>query len=327
MKYAYPLSVFRVCVSNLIILAMLSLSVGPASLLRGTLVVWKNSGQLNNRADSYDAMAVDLTTTDDSELLAGNSQNCILMDDGTEECRFILFTRDPSFSSGRVKNPDPIAVASLTSMGIYQTCTLTQAGEVKYWSLEIRTGQNQDNINQLSRYAYDGLGRPEAEIDSLFKDDITALEYSAHVRFAEESGIVFGYSSGYYLLISTIIRQYATRMFFNKDKIPVNQTGEHLPRQSAPVAPLTIPTAPIGIPSEPLTPRENDVLVCIVQGKSNKEIAQKLNIARKTVEVYVYRLTRKFGVPTRVGLAVVAVMFGIVDVKYEDLQPVRINQL
>ena len=78
--------------------------------------------------------------------------------------------------------------------------------------------------------------------------------------------------------------------------------------------------APINIPFEPLTPREKDVLLYVAYGKSNKQIAEKLRITAKTVEVHLYRITRKLRVPTRVGVAVVAVKFGLVDICYEDIQ-------
>lgn len=74
------------------------------------------------------------------------------------------------------------------------------------------------------------------------------------------------------------------------------------------------------IPLEPLTPREKDVLVQVAHGKTNKEIAKKLKITPKTVEVYLYRITRKLRVPTRVGVAVCAVIYGLVDINYEELQ-------
>lgn len=73
-------------------------------------------------------------------------------------------------------------------------------------------------------------------------------------------------------------------------------------------------------PFEPLTPREKDVLWFVVSGRSNKQIAKKLNISQKTVEVYLYRITRKLRVPTRVGVAVMAIKLGLVNVQYEDLQ-------
>lgn len=52
-----------------------------------------------------------------------------------------------------------------------------------------------------------------------------------------------------------------------------------------------------------LTPRQRDVLVLLVQGKSNKEIARTLNLGEGTVKVHVAALFRNLGVHTRSGAA------------------------
>ena len=49
--------------------------------------------------------------------------------------------------------------------------------------------------------------------------------------------------------------------------------------------------------------REQEVLDCIVQGLSNKEIASKLNVAERTVKFHVSSLLAKFGVTDRVALS------------------------
>jgi Response regulator len=49
---------------------------------------------------------------------------------------------------------------------------------------------------------------------------------------------------------------------------------------------------------ESLTPREREVLECIVQGKLNKQIADILNISIKTVEVHRSRVMEKMQVTT-----------------------------
>ncbi len=53
-----------------------------------------------------------------------------------------------------------------------------------------------------------------------------------------------------------------------------------------------------------LTVREQQVLSLIVQGLSNKHIAQKLNISEKTVKVYVSGVLDKTGAKTRMDLVV-----------------------
>jgi DNA-binding NarL/FixJ family response regulator len=57
-----------------------------------------------------------------------------------------------------------------------------------------------------------------------------------------------------------------------------------------------------------LTSREREVLDCIRQGKSNKEIAQKLNIAEPTVKNHVHNLLDKLDVTTRAQAAARAML-------------------
>jgi len=49
--------------------------------------------------------------------------------------------------------------------------------------------------------------------------------------------------------------------------------------------------------------REQEVLDCVLQGCSNKEIAAKLNVAERTVKFHVSSLLAKFGVADRVALS------------------------
>ena len=49
--------------------------------------------------------------------------------------------------------------------------------------------------------------------------------------------------------------------------------------------------------------REQEVLDCILQGASNKEIASKLNVAERTVKFHVSSLLAKFGVTDRIALS------------------------
>ncbi len=49
--------------------------------------------------------------------------------------------------------------------------------------------------------------------------------------------------------------------------------------------------------------REQEVLDCVLQGCSNKEIAAKLNVAERTVKFHVSSLLAKFGVSDRVALS------------------------
>jgi DNA-binding NarL/FixJ family response regulator len=54
---------------------------------------------------------------------------------------------------------------------------------------------------------------------------------------------------------------------------------------------------PVGLSS-----RENDVLDCLLENLSNKEIASRLNISERTVKFHVSNLLGKFGVQRRADL-------------------------
>lgn len=55
-----------------------------------------------------------------------------------------------------------------------------------------------------------------------------------------------------------------------------------------------------------LSPREQEVLLQIARGASNKEIARTLDIAETTVKIHVQHILRKLGVSSRVQAAVAA---------------------
>lgn len=52
----------------------------------------------------------------------------------------------------------------------------------------------------------------------------------------------------------------------------------------------------------PLTPREQDVALLVVDGLADREIAERLYLSHHTVSQYVKRIYRKLGVDSRVGL-------------------------
>jgi DNA-binding NarL/FixJ family response regulator len=66
------------------------------------------------------------------------------------------------------------------------------------------------------------------------------------------------------------------------------------------------------MPSVDLTPRETEVLVCITQGRSNREIAEELGIAEKTVRIHVSAVLDKMGARDRTQATIYALQRGLV---------------
>ena len=65
-------------------------------------------------------------------------------------------------------------------------------------------------------------------------------------------------------------------------------------------------------PRENLTKRETEILKLIVAGNTNKEIAQKLYRAERTVEYHRHRLMRKVGSKRAADLVKNAIAMGLV---------------
>ena len=66
------------------------------------------------------------------------------------------------------------------------------------------------------------------------------------------------------------------------------------------------------MPSVELTPRESEVLACITQGRSNREIAEELRIAEKTVRIHVSSVLDKMGARDRTQATIYALQRGLV---------------
>ena len=66
-------------------------------------------------------------------------------------------------------------------------------------------------------------------------------------------------------------------------------------------------------PVSELTPREREVLILLVQGYINKEIADKLYISLTTVISHRKNITEKLGIKSISGLTIYAVMNGFID--------------
>lgn len=65
----------------------------------------------------------------------------------------------------------------------------------------------------------------------------------------------------------------------------------------------------------PLSPREMEILTYVTHGKSNKEIAQHLNISQQTVKNHMTSILRKLNVEDRTQAAVTAIRHGWVRIQ------------
>ena len=79
-------------------------------------------------------------------------------------------------------------------------------------------------------------------------------------------------------------------------------------------APRAVPAAPARAGSDGLTERELEILQQIVEGRTNKEIAQALYISEKTVKNHVSNILRKLDLSDRTQAAVYAIRHGLVRV-------------
>ena len=66
--------------------------------------------------------------------------------------------------------------------------------------------------------------------------------------------------------------------------------------------------------SEVLSDRERDVIVCVVQGMQNKEIADHLFISINTVITHRRNIARKLQIHSAAGLTIYAIVNGLVDI-------------
>lgn len=73
-------------------------------------------------------------------------------------------------------------------------------------------------------------------------------------------------------------------------------------------------------PYQPLSIREMEVLSCVTQGMSNKEIAVTLGISQQTVKNHVTSILRKLGVEDRTQAAIYAIRRGWVRVHQANIE-------
>jgi DNA-binding NarL/FixJ family response regulator len=74
-------------------------------------------------------------------------------------------------------------------------------------------------------------------------------------------------------------------------------------------------------PFSDLTPREREVLVAIAEGRSNKEIADRLNIGVRTIETHRERIMRRLDIHSVAGLTKYAIANGLISLEERSAAP------
>jgi two-component system, NarL family, nitrate/nitrite response regulator NarL len=74
----------------------------------------------------------------------------------------------------------------------------------------------------------------------------------------------------------------------------------------------------LGINGHRLSLRESQVVTCLVQGKSNKEIARFYNLSEATVKVHLKAILRKTSAQNRTQVAIWAIKHGFRDLSLES---------
>lgn len=88
----------------------------------------------------------------------------------------------------------------------------------------------------------------------------------------------------------------------------INKLPVTLPlKTSAPITTVTLPSSKVR-----LTPRENDVLICLCRGQANKDIARNLGLQDVTVKLHVRSICRKLEVTNRTQAVLKSFELGLI---------------
>jgi DNA-binding CsgD family transcriptional regulator len=107
-------------------------------------------------------------------------------------------------------------------------------------------------------------------------------------------------------LFGTLIVILNMCVFYLYTKLSVAHEALVFARNLAPTPPVWTPEQGLSaafIEKYEITPREHDVVEAMLQGKTDKEIAVKLNMAVNTVQVHLKRIYRKTGAAGRFALS------------------------
>lgn len=87
--------------------------------------------------------------------------------------------------------------------------------------------------------------------------------------------------------------------------------GVYLPPAALDASPVPSETSRSDEAQLGITPRQLEVLLCVIQGKTNKEIARQLGIADGTVKEHLKAVRSRFGVRTRTAAVYAAAKLGL----------------
>ena len=176
--------------------------------------------------------------------------------------------------------PDLEIVGVADSLDTARAAGLTNADRVDVLLLDIRLGAD-SGLGLLSGGIEERAGRPAVVV-------LTAYDYPQYADAALRMG-----AAGFVLktaplteLLDAIRRVAAGGLVFDR------RPGEVVA----------------------LTPRERSVMVLLVEGDSNDQIATALGITTRTVEAHLARLFERVGVASRTELATRAIREGLLDV-------------
>jgi DNA-binding CsgD family transcriptional regulator/tetratricopeptide (TPR) repeat protein len=94
--------------------------------------------------------------------------------------------------------------------------------------------------------------------------------------------------------------------------VPDERAAKRATRPAAPDLVDQLRSAPLNGNSFGLSPRESTVLAVLAEGRTNREIAERLFISQRTVAVHVRRILAKLGVKGRVEAAGMAIRLGLI---------------
>jgi DNA-binding NarL/FixJ family response regulator len=112
-------------------------------------------------------------------------------------------------------------------------------------------------------------------------------------------GLIYQYTS------AAVLQQFAGVIEVSHDRRTILETLHQALRQEDPLEETTS--------TEELSEREKEILVAVVQGQINKEIAASLNLSVHTVISHRKNIVRKTGIKSVSGLTVYALLNNLID--------------